>query len=199
MILFLFGRGSLGRGGTIWLASLARRKSSKSVVHQLASTAHIPTKLSQLANGTYRLVISRDIPPSHSSQYIKDLSALKSLDHKREPIICASRVSGILSPPPPPTKRYRTAQRRPAPLKDAVDQARGVRPQPSRRSSSSACCGGRKHRLRGLRRVTGERRESWSACSLQRGGSLGGTLVTREVCIVESVLVFSLTRVTLRL
>ena len=67
MILFLFGRGSLGRGGTIWLASLARRKSSKSVVHQLASTAHIPTKLSQLANGTYRLVISRELLPAHSA------------------------------------------------------------------------------------------------------------------------------------
>ena len=39
----------------------------KSAGHQLASPADLPTKASQLANGPCRLVISRQIQPTHSS------------------------------------------------------------------------------------------------------------------------------------
>ena len=39
----------------------------KSAGHQLASPADLPTKATQSAKGTNRLVISREILPTHSS------------------------------------------------------------------------------------------------------------------------------------
>ena len=64
-----FGRARLARGGLIWLASLARLTLvGKSVGHELASPANLPTTFKWMVNGTfYRLVINSEIAPIHRS------------------------------------------------------------------------------------------------------------------------------------
>ena len=62
-----WGRSSLGRGEVI-LARFARKGKSASrlAISWLRQPSFRP-KVSQLANGTYRLIISREILPTHSS------------------------------------------------------------------------------------------------------------------------------------
>ena len=59
--------GPLGRGGAD-LARFARLTLvGKSAGHQLVSPADFPTNATKLANGIYRLIISCEILPTHSS------------------------------------------------------------------------------------------------------------------------------------
>ena len=66
---FLCQASPLGRGELIRLARFARLASvGKSARHQRASSADLPTRVSLLANGTYRLGICREILPAHRSR-----------------------------------------------------------------------------------------------------------------------------------
>ena len=66
-IFFLFWAGS-SRPGRANLARFIRlTEVGKSAGHRLASSADLPTKASFFVNGTYRLVISREILPPHTS------------------------------------------------------------------------------------------------------------------------------------
>lgn len=66
---FFFCRDAISRGGVADLARFPRLTLvDKWVGHQLASPADLPTIVTYMANGTYRLAISRKkILPTHSS------------------------------------------------------------------------------------------------------------------------------------
>ena len=80
-VLFIFwGLAPIGREGLI-LARFARLSSSRQVGWSSVGTAaDLPTKAHRLANGTCRLVINREIQPTHNSTILISVYQGSSFD-----------------------------------------------------------------------------------------------------------------------